>query len=172
MNELTKIDRVLNITSKVFDIDKDLLKTNSRKNKLNLARQIACVLSIKTLGIHKVKVAKRVNRDRTSMNHYLRNHDDNYNNWKPYRDKYDQIFIKVTKGNKKNKFLHKNKFNKFVNKIKITFCQTPDMIITVTSGKYKKDFLVGIFNFERDIKTINDAFVKYDYKIDYKTYEG
>ena len=52
----------------------DNLGNHTAEQDLNLARQIACVLSMKHLGIHKVKVAKRINRDRTSMNHYMRNH--------------------------------------------------------------------------------------------------
>lgn len=172
MNELQKIDRVLNITSKVCNVDYKLLKTRSRKQELNLARQIACVLSMKHLGIHKVKVAKRINRDRTSMNHYIRNHEDNYNGWKIYQDKYDEAFAMLLKGNRKRKILHKNKFINIVNKIETVYCEAPDVTITVICGKYKHEFYVGVFNFDRDIKTIKAAFKKYDHKIDYKTYEG
>tara|TARA_R100000426_G_scaffold26163_1_gene21952 strand:+ start:493 stop:1011 length:519 start_codon:yes stop_codon:yes gene_type:complete len=172
MNELQKIDRVLNITSKVCNVDYKLLKTRSRKQELNLARQIACVLSMKYFGIHKVKVAKRVKRDRTSMNHYLTNHKNNYDGWKIYQDKYDEAFAKLLKGNRKSKIQHKNKFTNIVSKIKTIYCEAPDVTITVTCGKYKHDFYVGVFNFDRDINTIKKAFEKYDHKIDYKTYEG
>jgi len=172
MNELQKIDRVLNITSKVCNVDCKLLKTKSRKLELNIARQIACVLSINYLGIHKVKVAKRINRDRTSMNHYIRNHEKNYYGWKVYQHKYDEAFSKLLKGNRKRKVLHKNKFTNIVSKIHVTNCKAPDVTITVTCGKYKHEFYVGVFNFERDISTIKKAFEDYNYKIDYKTYEG
>lgn len=172
MNELQKIDKVLNITSQVFNIDKDLLKTKSRKQNVNLARQIACVLSMKHLGVHKVKVAKRVKRDRTSMNHYLTNHKDNYDNWKPYRDKYDEVFAKLIKGNRKRKILHKNKFTNIVSKIQTTYCVAPDVTIKITCGKYIHEFYVGVFNFQRDLLIIKKAFDKYEYKIDYYTYEG
>ena len=163
MNELQKIDRVLNITSKVCNVDYKLLKTKSRKLELNIARQIACVLSMKHLGIHKVKVAKRINRDRTSMNHYMRNHENNYNGWKIYQHKYDEVFAKLLKGNRKRKILHKNKFTNIVSKIHVTNCKAPDVSITVTCGKYKHEFYVGVFNFERDINTIGYCYASNNY---------
>jgi len=94
------------------------------------------------------------------------------NGWKIYQDKYDQAFAKLLKGSRKRKILHKNKFINIVSKIQITNCKAPDVTITVTCGKYKQEFYVGIFNFERDISTIKRAFANYDYKIDYRTYEG
>ena len=166
MNDIKEFENIVNITCKEFNISKDLLLTKSRKMNLALARQVAAVIGINDADINITKVAKYLNRDRTGMYYYLKNHNDNFDVFKPYRDKYISVLKKYKRIDLDKKiFIDKKQFNLFTKKIKIKDCTIADLIISVSSGKYTKNFLTSCFNYSNDYETITKAFEGYKYKI-------
>jgi len=170
MNEIKEFENIVNITCKEFNIEKDILLTKSRKMNLSLARQISAVIGIKDAEININKVAKYLNRDRTGMYYYLKNHNDNFDVFKPYREKYISILKKYKRIDLDKKiFISKKEFNLFVKKINVKEYAIADLVITVICGKYVKHFLTSCFNYSNDYEIIRKAFEGYKYKIKTKS---
>ena len=95
MNEIKELENLIDITCKHFKISKKDFKTKSRKRELSTARQMVSYIAMYKTNIRKRIVAKQLNRDRTGMYYYIKQHKSNmegagmYN--KDYRDNYFEI---------------------------------------------------------------------------------
>ena len=171
MNEIRSFNKILDITSQVCNIEKEELKTKSRKHEYNIPRQIAAIVAIKDYEIKLNLVAKQLNRHRTAMYHYLKFHDSNYESWLPYRKKYDEV-LQVLRNDPKETITHKYNFNSIIKKIKLRKCEIEEVYIEINCGKYKHIFLTDYFNFTQAMKTIRENFKNYNVKIKFGNYDG
>ena len=173
MKQKEEMNYIIDVTCKVFNINKKELLTKNRQMHLSIPRIVAAVIGIKDSNIRKEIVAKCLNRDRSGMYYYTGKHKDYFDFHAPYRNGY----VKVLKAYKdidvnKKKFMSELEFNLFIKNIKFKHSKNPDIIILITCGKYKHNFLSDCFKFTEDISIIKNAFKGYKININYNTYEG
>jgi hypothetical protein len=172
MKAKEEINYIIDVTCEAFNVNKAELLTKSRKMELAIPRIISAVVGIKEANIKKDTVAEALKRDRTGMYYYLKMHKDYFATHKPYMRGY----MKVLKAYKKidedcKEFIYKREFNLFIKKMKFKNAKKPDIVITVTCGKYSNSFYSDCFNFTEDIEIIKLAFKDYKHKINYNSYE-
>ena len=71
---------------------KGSLSLKSRKRNIQVCRTVASVIARKEEGIHQSVIAKVLNRDRSLIYHYEKNHKGNYAYWKAYRNCWNKVF--------------------------------------------------------------------------------
>ena len=182
MNEIKELENLIDITCNYLKISKTNFKTKSRKRELSIARQMVGYIAIYKTNIRKKIVAKALNRDRTGMYYYIKQHKSNMEgpglDNKEYRKDYFEILKKYKKIElNKKQFLDTEEFNIFIKKVNIKSYNIPDICIilqtkTTFDGVVEHHFFSDCFNFTDDIAIIKNVFNDYKIKIKYKTYEG
>jgi septum formation topological specificity factor MinE len=182
MNEIKELENLIDITCNYFKISKDDFKTKSRKRELSTARQMVGYIAIYKTNIRKRIVAKQLNRDRTGMYYYIKQHKSNMEGAGLYNKEYRKDYFEILKTYKKieldkKQFLDTEEFNIFISKVNIKTYNIPDICIilqtkTTLDGVVEHHFFSDCFNFTDDITIIKNVFNEYKIKIKYKTYEG
>ena len=172
MKQTEEFNEILDLTSNIFNIDRNELISKDRSMHLAIPRNAAAVIGVKKAMLKKEIVAKGLNRHRTLIYHYLKNHKQFFKYHKPYAKGYLKILnayknIDVSR----KQFIDKDEFKLFVEKINFKNAKKPDIIISVSCAKYNHNFLSSCFKFSDDIEIIKDAFKEYKCVYDYNTYE-
>ena len=92
MTEENNFRNICNLTTKVMGFDDGALSLRSRKRPLQVARAIAGYIGLKEENIHRTVVAKGLNRDRSLMYHYEKNHTHNYATCLVYRNTFNKSY--------------------------------------------------------------------------------
>jgi len=155
-----------NLTTSLLGLNKGSLADKSRKVKYQVPRAVVSVIARMEDKTHRGIIGKVLDRDRTSINHYERNHSSNYASWELYRDTFNKIYNAYTsiKDSRKSfyslkdmqTYLWDNNIRNDVNK------QT---CLQITSGKYKVDIKVSYRNFYIQTENIKIALQDYNYDL-------
>ena len=95
---------ICNLTTNILGLRKGSLSYKTRMQPLQIARMIAGVIARKEENINRKIIAEVLNRDRTLIYHYEKQHVNNYA-WQEYRDAYNKVYLAYHKleNNKKIK---------------------------------------------------------------------
>ncbi|QDP64685.1 MAG: hypothetical protein Unbinned4585contig1001_49 [Prokaryotic dsDNA virus sp.] len=87
-----EMEDLLDMATQVCGLRKGSLTTNNRRSETVLPRAVVSVIALKELGIHHNLISKVINRDRTTVYAYERNHESNLLGWKNYRQTFEKIY--------------------------------------------------------------------------------
>ena len=171
MSEKEEFINICNITTNILDLPKDSLSLKNRDRPIVLGREVAGVIGLKQ-GIHRTVIAKVLNRNRTAIYHYERNHETWFSYYSPYRQAYLKV-LKVYKAieDKRKQFIDRLHLRHFIKELGLSNSQHPDVNITIKSGEISYDIFSDCFNFSNDMEILKDALNGYKCKINYKPYE-
>ena len=83
---------ICNLTTKVMGLPDGALATKSRKRQLQVARSISGYIARTEENIDRKIIAKGLNRDRSLIYHYEKNHKQNYATCLVYRNTFNKIY--------------------------------------------------------------------------------
>lgn len=75
----------------VFGVSKEDLLSKTRTAALALCRKVHATVLCLEFNLHPEMVAKHINRDRTSVLYYTKNHDSDYEFWSQYKHSYNIV---------------------------------------------------------------------------------
>lgn len=75
----------------VFGVNKEELLSKTRTATPALCRKVHSALLCREFNLHPEAVANHINRDRTSVLYYIKNHDRDYEFWMTYKESYDIV---------------------------------------------------------------------------------
>jgi len=166
MKQEQDFKNLCNLTTSLLGMRKGSLALKSRKVEYQVPRAVVSVIARMEDDIHRGVIGKVLKRDRTSVNHYERNHSSNYASWGLYRDTFNKIYnayISIKDARKTfyslkdmQTYLWDNKVRNDVNK------QT---CLQITSGKYQVDIKVSYRNFYNQLENIKLALQDYNYDL-------
>jgi len=89
------VNEMLNKAVEVFDLPLPALLGTSRKQEIHLARMCVSNLARVENKIHYNTIAECLKKDRTSIYHYEKMHENLYGTWRVYRDKFNKLYNSV-----------------------------------------------------------------------------
>ena len=168
---LTDEDRVRNlcrIATEACELHPEQLTGKSRKLEVTLPRMIVSNICRFEHDIHHSVIANVLERDRTSIYHYERSHE-NLIVWPPYRNKYWKVMKQYTNEERKNKltFSQSSTLEDFLQREGIDFTQkNPKVHIKVISGEVETIIPSGYMEFADMVKKIRTLLQDYKHLIE------
>ena len=162
-----KFKNLCDLTTKLVGLPEGSLSTKSRKMELQVPRMVAAMVGRLSDDTHRSVIAKVLNRDRTSINHYETNHKFNYSTFPLYRDTFNKVFnayaeIKASKLT----FETINEFKKYLKEKGIKDSSQHQTTIRITSGQFKLAVNVSYKDFYNQLQLCKLAFENYQHEIE------
>tara|TARA_R100001460_G_scaffold72881_1_gene113699 strand:+ start:27 stop:566 length:540 start_codon:yes stop_codon:yes gene_type:complete len=169
---LTDEDTVRNLCSiatEVMELPQEILSSATRKQSITLPRMVVSNICRQEHGIHHEVIAHVLNRDRCSIYHYEKQHD-NLMVWAPYRNTYWKIIKEYTR----LELVDKLKFNStaclrnFLKEEGINFrMKNPQVHIEVTTPSNSNKILIPstFMDFSDVVKKLKTILQSYEHKI-------
>lgn len=163
MTQEDKFRNLCNLTTSVLGLRKGSLAYKSRKQDLQVARTVASVIARLEDDTHQTVIAKELNRDRSLIYHYARNHKSNYSTWELYRNTFNKVYT-AYKGIQDTKmtFIDDDYLKKHLLKNGVTESK-PQVFIQVCSGISEYIVKTSYFDFSNQIENIRFAMSEYNY---------
>lgn len=92
MNDIINFRNLCNLTTKLVGLQDGDLALRSRKKKYQIPRAVASMVGIILEGTHFNIIANEINRDRTLINHYRKNHEAEYKTYPAYRELFNKVY--------------------------------------------------------------------------------
>ena len=92
MNSEDNFKNLCDLTTNLVGLPKGSLALKTRKTEYQVPRMIAAMIARIEDGTHREVIAKILDRDRTSVNHYERCHSSNYASFPMYRETFIKVF--------------------------------------------------------------------------------
>jgi len=165
VDEKEKFEHICNLTTSLVGLRKGSLGFKSRKQEIQLPRLIAANIG-RLNDIHHRAIADVLNRDRSLIYHYEKNHSANYTSWKKYREIFNLVHqafteIETAKPSFQDKRALKTHILEFVKEPEK--CQVE---ILITSGKVGCKIITSFKDFSHTLKNIKFALQNYRHSIE------
>jgi len=155
---------ICNLTTSVLGLRKGSLSYKSRMQSLQIARMVAGVIGRKEEGIHRTIIAEVLNRDRTLVYHYEKQHVNNYG-WEKYREAYNKVYLAYHRlENNKRVFDDPHTMKQFLLRKGVKENPKKDLIILVKSGKVGCGIKTSYFDFSNQLENIKEILKSENYK--------
>jgi hypothetical protein len=164
---------ICNLTTSVMGLRKGSLAYKSRKQELHLARTIAGIIGIKE-GIKREIIAKQLNRHRTAIYHYEKQHKDWFSNksYPNYAKAYTKVFSVYQEiEDSRKQFIDRFHLRNFVKELGLANCEKKNIVFTITSGSVSYQLFSDAHNFSNYYDTLNLALSGYKAILNYKEYK-
>tara|TARA_R100000781_G_C4074160_1_gene125502 strand:+ start:35 stop:583 length:549 start_codon:yes stop_codon:yes gene_type:complete len=167
-----ELEDLLNMATQVCGLRKGSLSTNNRRSETVLPRAVVSVIALKELGIHYNLISNAINRDRTTVYAYERNHESNLIGWKNYRQTFEKIYnvFQDLKSIKKS-FSSATEMINHLHDMGITICkEDPDMFIQIydVDNDFYLDIDTDTKEFSKNMEICKIALKNYNCKIKIK----
>jgi len=167
-SKMTKEDNfknLCNLTTSLLGLRKGSLSYKSRKQELQVARSIASVIARIEYKIPHSTIAKVINRDRTLIYHYEKNHKNNYSTFPKYRDIFNKVFnaFQSIEDSKKS-FFDLQQLKDYLRKNEVFNSEKHQVTIRITSGKVGTDIKVSYRDFYNQLENVTLALQNFKYK--------
>ena len=96
------VQHICDITTQVCGLPDDCLSLKTRQQTVHIPRMVASNIARVKKGIHYSCIADVLQRDRSSIYHYEKQHEVLYATWKPYRDMFSKVLTNF-ESNKEDK---------------------------------------------------------------------
>ena len=90
------IKNIWEVATKITGIRKEHLNSKTRNQNIHLARMVVSNISLIEKGIHYTTISEVLNRDRSSIYHYEKQHHNLYSNWDTYRRLFNKVYNAYT----------------------------------------------------------------------------
>ena len=159
---------ICNITTNILGLRKGSLSYKTRMQPLQIARMIAGVIARKEENINRKIIAEVLNRDRTLIYHYEKQHVNNYA-WQEYRDAYNKVYLAYHKLENNKKLFDCPKIMKeFLLRKGVKEHPKQDLTIIVKSGDVGCGIKTSYFDFSNQLDKIKKVLKKEDYKFTFE----
>ena len=155
---------ICNLTTSVLGLRKGSLSYKSRVQPLQIARMVAGVIARKEEGIHRKTIAEVLNRDRTLVYHYEKQHVGNYG-WEKYREAYNKVYLAYHRlENNKKVFNDPHIMKEFLLRKGVTEHHKKDLVILIKSGKVGCGIKTSYFDYSNQLEKIKEILKSENYK--------
>ena len=146
---------------------KGSLAYKSRKQELQVARSIASVIARIEYQIPHSTIAKVINRDRTLIYHYEKNHKHNYSTFPKYRDIFNKVFnaFQSIEDSKKT-FFDLFQLKDYLRKNDVSHSTKHQVSIRIQSGEVGTDIKVSFRDFYNQLENVKLALQNFKYEIE------
>ena len=86
-----KVDMLFEITETMTGVTRDQILSNRRNQEIAMARSIIGYMLHNELGVTVMNSGKIINRDHSTITHYSKSFEANYNFYSKYREQYENI---------------------------------------------------------------------------------
>jgi len=165
ITDTKEVKDLCNIATEIVGLEQGSLPSLTRKEPYALARQVVANICL-SQGIHFVTIAKVLNRDRSNIYHYKKNHTVNFKTWIEYRRLFTKVF-NVYKDSKKEQktFLTTQDLRSHLLSNGVN-TSTGEVYIVVKSGVLTTSINTSYKDFSNQLENIRIALVDYQYKLD------
>lgn len=166
MTEEINFNCICDLTTKTLGLEKGSLGLRSRRRPLQVARAAASYIARQEEDIHRTVIANALNRDRTVVYHYERNHEAKYRSCKLYRDAFNKVY-KAYKcvDDDKEVFINNSHMKRYLLRNGVSESDNSDVIIEINSGTAKCFINTTYFKFSKELENINLAMKNYHYTV-------
>ena len=152
MNSEDNFKNLCDLTTSLVGLPKGSLALKTRKTEYQVPRMVAAMVARLEDKTHREVIAKVLDRDRTSVNHYERCHSANYSSFPLYRNTFNKVYnayaeIKDAKKGIPDSSKHKS-------------------TIRIVSGKFGKDVKVSYKDFYNQLELCKLALQNYQHEIE------
>lgn len=167
MNAENNFKNLCDLTTSLVGLPKGSLSHKSRKLKYQVPRMVAAMVSRIEDNTHRSIIAKVLDRDRTSVNHYERNHSNNYSSFVLYRDTFNKVYNAYTemKGAKLT-FIDMYNLKEHLRRNGIHDSLKHQTTIRIKAGKFGTDVKVSYRDFYNQLELCKMALQNYQYEIE------
>ena len=156
-----------NLTTSLLGLRKGSLAYKSRKQDLQVARSIASVIARIEYEVPHSTIAKVINRNRTLIYHYEKNHKHNYATFPKYRDTFNKVFNAFTTiEDSKKSFFDLQQLKNYLRKNDVFNSEKHQVIIRIKSGKVGTDIKVSYRDFYNQLENVKLALQNFKYEIE------
>ena len=170
MTEREKFESICDLTTNLVGLHLGDLSIKTRKQDILVPRMVAAVIG-NFKDIHPTVIANVIDKDRTSVLHYIKFHKHNYASFPKYREIFNLVYNQYnTLENSRKVFENSEELKMFILKsdIKITLIK-PQVYIKVKSGKYSYRIKTNYLNCSENIIILKQHLKDYNYTIEIKT---
>ena len=156
-----------NLTTSLLGLRKGSLAYKSRKQELQVARSIASVIARIEYEVPHSTIAKVINRNRTLIYHYEKNHKHNYATFPKYRDTFNKVFNAFTTiEDSKKSFFDLQQLKNYLRKNDVFNSEKHQVIIRIKSGEVGTEIKVSYRDFYNQLENVKLALQNFKYEIE------
>ena len=165
MTDTEKFINICDLTTNLVGLHKGALSEKTRKQEYQTPRMVASIIAILEKEIHYKVIAEVLNRDRSLIYHYEKNHKHNYSTFPQYRDVFNLVYnsykeIEITK----KTFKTREDLMSCLKLAGIKSVVKPQVKVKIKSGDALFTLNTNYFDFTNNINIINESLKDYDYK--------
>ena len=155
------------LTTNLVGLPKGSLALKSRKIEYQVPRAVVSMIARLEDNTHRETIAKVLDRDRTSINHYERTHSANYSSFPLYRDTFNKIYnAYVDIKEAKKTFIDLYNLQEHLRKNGVKNSSNHQTTIRITSGKFGTDIKVSYREFYNQLEICKLALQNYIHEIE------
>jgi len=155
------------LATNLVGLPKGSLSIKNRKIKYQVPRAVVSMIARLEDGTHRETIAKVLDRNRTSINHYERTHSANYSSFPYYRDTFNKIYnAYVDIKESKKTFIDMYNLKDHLRREGVRDSLTHQTTIRITSGKFGTDVKVSYRDFYAQLELCKLALQNYQYEIE------
>ena len=167
MTQEDNFKNLCNLTTSLLGLRKGSLAYKSRKQDLQVARSIASVIARIEYEVPHSTIAKVINRNRTLIYHYEKNHKHNYATFPKYRDTFNKVFNAFTTiEDSKKSFFDLQQLKNYLRKNDVFNSEKHQVIIRIKSGEVGTDIKVSYRDFYNQLENVKLALQNFKYEIE------
>ena len=167
MNTEENFKNLCDLTTNLVGLPKGSLALKTRKTEYQVPRMVAAMVARLEDETHRDVIAKVLDRDRTSVNHYEKCHSGNYASYPLYRDTFNKVYnayAEIKDAKLTFKDLEHLKDNLRKNGIHDSLKH--QTTIRITSGNFKLAVNVSYKDFYNQLELCKLAFQNYQHEIE------
>lgn len=167
MNSEDNFKTLCDLTTNLVGLPKGSLALKTRKTEYQVPRMVAAMIARLEDGTHRDIIAKVLERDRTSVNHYERCHSGNYTSYPLYRNTFNKVYNAYSEiKDAKLTFKDLEHLKEHLRKNEIYDSLKHQTTIRITSGNLKLAVNVSYKDFDHQFELCKLALQNYQYEIE------
>tara|TARA_R110002050_G_scaffold226720_1_gene362411 strand:- start:19 stop:552 length:534 start_codon:yes stop_codon:yes gene_type:complete len=169
ITDYDEVEKMIDIAEVISKIPAYIIKSKSRRMEVLAPRMAISNIARLERGIHYNTIAEVLCRDRCSVYHYEKNHENNYKYWSDYRDTFNNIVLAInsSKLEKPNNFNNNKELKDFIiDRGRIFESPNGKVFISVRLDKLKTDIQTNYRDFSSTLSRIQYCLHDYNAKID------
>jgi len=155
------------LATNLVGLPKGSLSIKNRKIKYQVPRAVVSMIARLEDNTHREVIAKVLERNRTSINHYERTHSANYSSFPYYRDTFNKIYnAYVDIKESKKTFIDMYHLKDHLRRKGVKNSKNHQNTIRITSGKFGTDIKVSYRDFYKQLEICKLALQNYQHEIE------
>ena len=141
------------LTTNLVGLRKGSLSYKSRKQKYQVPRAVASVVSRMIDETHRTTIAKELKRDRSLIYHYEKMHESNYRSFPKYRETFNKVYNAYSNiQGAKRTFYDLDHLKQYLRDNGVRNSDKHQTTLRITSGKVEADIKVSYKDFYNQLE--------------------